>query len=90
VVITLDQAGAAERIVATVRSFYPAITLVARGHDAALAYRLERLGATFVVPETLELSLTLGRALLQRLGCGEDAVEAAAHTVRERHRQATE
>lgn len=89
-VITLDKAAAAERIVANVRSFYPGITVVARGHDAALGYRLERLGASLVIPETLELSLTLGKALLQRLGCAEDTVEEAARTVRERYRQATE
>jgi monovalent cation:proton antiporter-2 (CPA2) family protein len=90
VVITLDKPGAAERIVASVRSFYPGIAVVARGHDAALSYRLERLGASIVVPETLELSLKLGEALLQRLGCSADTVEDAARTVRERHRQASE
>ncbi|MEK0085590.1 cation:proton antiporter [Benzoatithermus flavus] len=89
-VITLDKASAAERIVTNVRSFYPGIPVVVRGHDAALGYRLERLGASIVVPETLELSLTLGRALLQRLGCSEDMIEEAARTVRERHRQTAE
>src|SRR5689334_13011599 len=59
-VITLDNADATERIVASVRSIYPGIVIVARGYDAALGYRLERLGASVAVPEILELSLTLG------------------------------
>lgn len=89
-VITLDKASAAERIVANVRLLHPGIVIVARSHDTALGRRLERLGATIAVPETFELSLTLGKALLQRLGCAEGAIEIAERTLREPHRRTSE
>jgi voltage-gated potassium channel Kch len=86
-VVTLDRPGAAERIVATVRSFYPGATIVARAHDEVGSERLERLGATVVVPETLELSLIIGEAVLQRLCVPEPAAAAAAEVLRRYHRR---
>ena len=87
VVITLDQASAAERIVASVHASYPGLAIVVRGHDAALSYRLERLGASIVVPETLELSLSIGEAVLQRLCVPDAAAAAAAEVLRRYHRR---
>jgi CPA2 family monovalent cation:H+ antiporter-2 len=81
-VITLDQPAAAERIVATLRSFYPKVAIVARAHDLLGRRRLEQLGAGIVVPETLELSLALGAAVLQRLGVAETAARDAADLLR--------
>ena len=66
-VITLDRPAAAERLVATARPLYPDLAIVARGHDADVSARLRALGATVVVPETLELSLIIGEAVLRQL-----------------------
>jgi voltage-gated potassium channel Kch len=70
-----------------VRSFYPGATIVARAHDEAGSGRLERLGATVVVPETLELSLSIGEAVLQRLCVPDAAAAAAAEVLRRYHRR---
>ena len=81
-VITLDRPNAAERIVTSVRTFYPGLAILARAHDVEGRDRLERLGASIVVPETLELSLRLGEEVLRRLGIAEDAVGDATQTLR--------
>lgn len=83
--VTLDRPSAAERIVATVRSLYPGLAIHARAHDAEGSDRLARLGASLVLPETLELSLSLGSALLQQLGVPEDKTAEVARNVRRRH-----
>jgi voltage-gated potassium channel Kch len=70
-----------------VRSFYPGATIVARAHDEAGSDRLERLGASVVVPETLELSLSIGEAVLQRLCVPDAAAAAAAEVLRRYHKR---
>jgi monovalent cation:proton antiporter-2 (CPA2) family protein len=84
-VITLDRPAAAERLVAVARPLYPDLAIVARGHDAAVSARLRALGATTVVPETLELSLVIAEAVLRRLAVPDDVVEDAAELVRRYH-----
>ena len=84
-VITLDRPAAAERLVATARPLYPELAIVARGHDAAVSARLRALGASVVVPETLELSLVIAEAVLRRLAVPDDVVEDAAELVRRYH-----
>ena len=84
-VITLDRPAAAERLVATARPLYPELAIVARGHDAAVSARLRALGASVVVPETLELSLIIAEAVLRRLAVPDDVVEDAAELVRGYH-----
>ena len=84
-VITLDRPAAAERLVATARPLYPELAIVARGHDAAVSARLRALGASVVVPETLELSLIIAEAVLRRLAVADDVVEDAAELVRRYH-----
>ena len=84
-VVTLDRPAAAERLVAAVRPLYHDIAIVARGHDAENSARLRALGATVVVPETLELSLIIAEAVLRQLAVPEDVVEDAAELVRRYH-----
>jgi Kef-type K+ transport system membrane component KefB/voltage-gated potassium channel Kch len=84
-VITLDRPAATERLVAVARQLYPALPIVARGHDGPNSARLRALGASVVVPETLELSLILSEAVLRRLDVPEDIVEDAAELVRRYH-----
>ena len=88
-VVTLDRPAAAERLVAAARPLYPELAIVARGHDADVSARLRSLGASVVVPETLELSLIIAEAVLRRLDVPEDVVEDAAELVRRYHSRET-
>jgi len=84
-VVTLDRPAATERVVAVARQLFPDLPIVARGHDGPNSARLRALGATVVVPETLELSLILSEAVLRRLQVPEDVVADAAELVRRYH-----
>ena len=84
-VVTLDRPAAAERVVAVAHQLFPDLLIVARGHDGPNSARLRALGASVVVPETLELSLILSEAVLRRLQVPEDVVEDAAELVRRYH-----
>lgn len=82
-VVTLDDAAAAERIVAAARQACPELPIQARARDAAHAERLARLGAAEVVVETVEASLQLGARLLHRIGLPDDAVAHRISRARE-------
>ncbi|MGD9508814.1 MAG: cation:proton antiporter [Geminicoccaceae bacterium] len=84
-VVTLDRPAAAERVVAVARQMFPDVPIVARGHDGPNSARLRALGASVVVPETLELSLILSEAVLRRLQVPDDVVADAAELVRRYH-----
>ena len=88
-VITLDRPAAAERLVAAAHPLYPDLVIIARGHDAEVGARLRELGASVVVPETLELSLIIGEAVLRELDVPDDVVADAAELVRSYHTRAT-
>jgi CPA2 family monovalent cation:H+ antiporter-2 len=76
VVVTMDSAAAAERVVAAVKAGRPGLPIYARARDAAHARRLLAGGATHVVQETVEASLQLGEAVLIGAGLPEDAARA--------------
>lgn len=84
-VVTMDSAAAAERIVAAVRLEQPNLPILARARDTAHALRLVAAGATKVVPETVEASLQLSESVLV-VGAGLPE-EAARLTVETRRRQ---
>jgi CPA2 family monovalent cation:H+ antiporter-2 len=85
VVVTIDS-EAAEAVVVTARSLAPDLGIVARAHDAEQAGRLYQLGASDVVPETIEASLRLSEALLSRIGMPRDAVVASIRQRRDEFR----
>ena len=66
VVVTMDNPDAAERVVSTVRSNWPALPIYARARDRHHARRLLGHGATDVVPETVESSLQLSLRVFAR------------------------
>jgi monovalent cation:proton antiporter-2 (CPA2) family protein len=68
VIVTLDDLHATQRLVAALRQAYPHIEILARAADAAQCRRLQQSGATVAVSETLEASLELARATLDRVG----------------------
>ncbi len=73
-VVTVNNAGAAERMVAAARTIRPDALVFARAADAAHAARLVDLGAVGVIPETVEASLQLAARLLEGLDMPEEAV----------------
>lgn len=72
VVVTMDDPEAAEHVVASVRRHWPALPIYARARDLPHAERLKSIGATEVVPETLDSSLHLGLHILRGLGATEE------------------
>ena len=77
VVVTLDHADAAERLVAAVHDVQPGLAVVARARDFPHAQRLLDLGAVEVVVETLEASLELASHALRTAAAHPDAIAAA-------------
>lgn len=71
-VVTMDSAAAAERVVRGVRANHPGLPIIARARDTEHAKRLLAAGATNVVPETLEASLDLGEVVLGAIGIGAE------------------
>jgi len=84
-VITLDQTGAAERAVALLRQAHPDLPIVVRCRDLDHRAEMRDLGATELVPETLEPSLQLGARALRLAGAPASAVERAMDAERRRH-----
>lgn len=74
VVLTMDDADAAERIAGEIRRTWPMIPIYARARDVAHARRLLAAGATTAVPETVEASLQLAGRVLDGLGVSEDVI----------------
>jgi CPA2 family monovalent cation:H+ antiporter-2 len=73
-VVTVNDSGAAERMVAAARHIQKDAIVFARAKDAAHARRLVELGAQAVVPETVEASLQLTARLLETIDLPEEAV----------------
>lgn len=77
VIVSIDSLEAAERVVSTLHTAFPDITVFARAHDLASCRDLREFGAYFTVSETLEASAELVRAALIHIGSEELEVEVA-------------
>jgi CPA2 family monovalent cation:H+ antiporter-2 len=86
-VVTMDAPEAAEAVVAAARQLRPDVIIVARARDARHAGKLYALGATDVVPETIEASLQLSEAVLVDLGVPMGFVIASIHEKRDQYRK---
>ena len=86
-VVTMDAPEAAEATVAAARNLRPDLTIVARARDTRHAQRLYALGATDVVPETVEASLQLSEAVLIDIGTPMGLVIASIHERRDDYRK---
>jgi len=82
-IVTLDNPGAAERTLTHCRRRWPELRIFVRAHDETHLAELRRLGASAVVPETLESSLMLARYALESLGTPAEAAESLAAEVRQ-------
>ncbi|MBI3445836.1 MAG: cation:proton antiporter [Magnetospirillum sp.] len=82
VVITVNEARQAERAIACIRQAAPHIAITARARDRAQEKVLVEIGATAVIPETVEASLQMGGSVLRSAGIAEDEVERSLRRYR--------
>jgi CPA2 family monovalent cation:H+ antiporter-2 len=83
-VITVNAARQAERAIACIRQEAPRLPIVARARDRAQELVLGEIGATAVIPETVEASLQMAGSVLRSAGIDEDAVERSLKGYRSR------
>ncbi|MEQ9518054.1 MAG: monovalent cation:proton antiporter-2 (CPA2) family protein [Parvibaculum sp.] len=83
IVLTLNDIAAATRAVGAIRSKWPKIPVFVRAHDLTHTKDLLKLGATGVVPETLETSLQLATELLYTIGIPHEALTPLMDKMRE-------
>lgn len=83
IVLTMDDASAALHAVHGIRALLPDVPLYARARDEAHAGLLHAAGATAVVPETLESSLSLAGFALGAVGLPETSVAQMLERERE-------
>lgn len=83
-VITTDQPSAAMHAVTAAREAYPSLPIYARSRDEQHARELREVGATAVVPETLEAGLQLSAFALHTVGLPEGVIAQTLEAERER------
>jgi CPA2 family monovalent cation:H+ antiporter-2 len=81
-VVTLDDRGAVDALVAAALAERHELLIVARARDAAHAAHLYRIGASDAVPETVEASLQLAEAVLVDIGVPMGPVIVSIHEQR--------
>ena len=81
--ITLDSSQAVERVVDTIRSVHPHVQLFVRARDLATRDRLVAAGVNEAIPETIQLSMSLGEAVLRRIGAPDEQIQAVIDTMRQ-------
>lgn len=84
-VVTFDHSEAALKILRNARYLNPDIAILVRTRDDAHLEALLDAGATEVLPEALESSLSMGAHLLRLLGVSGPDVEEQIAQVRTRH-----
>jgi CPA2 family monovalent cation:H+ antiporter-2 len=85
-VATSSDPDAVERLVRVARAERPDLVIIARARDADHAARLYALGASDVVPETVEASLQLAENVLVDIGTPMGLVIASVHERRDEFR----
>jgi monovalent cation:H+ antiporter-2, CPA2 family len=88
IVLTMDHPASALNAVRAIRRDFPDVPLFVRSRDEKHAVTLKKVGASMVVPETLEASLQLSAAVLHALGVRDDAVTESITAERDRHASA--
>lgn len=73
-IVTVDDAEDAEHMVRGVRSLRSQAPILARARDAEHADRLQRAGATFVIPDAVEAGLQLAARALEETGYSGETV----------------
>jgi monovalent cation:H+ antiporter-2, CPA2 family len=87
-IITVQSLAIVDDVLELARALRPDLPIFARAHDATHAAHLYAMGATDVVPETIEASLQLSEAALVGLGVPTGPVIASIHEKRDEFRHA--
>ncbi len=82
-VVTIDQPASASRLVSALKEIAPDLQIFVRARDNSHSRELELLGATAVVPETIEASLQLGGIVLNSVGAEPDDVATIIEDLRQ-------
>lgn len=82
-VLTIDSPQTAKAALAAIRARWPNIPVFVRARDSSHSRQLEILGATGVVPETLEASLALAGQVLKGIGTPVEAVNLLIERIRQ-------
>ncbi len=82
VVVALDEPEAAERILSLVRNAYPSLRVIARAKTIEIADDLLTRGVHRAVPEAIEASIRLGRAVLEDVGMSDSDLETVTDQFR--------
>lgn len=90
ILVCVDNAETADRIVELCQAEFPLAKLYVRSFDRGHALRLIQAGVEYQIRETFESALAFGDAVLGGLGFGENAVREAVADVRERDEQRVE
>lgn len=83
IVVTLDNATATEETVELIREVFPHAPVIVRGRDLASCDRLLAIGASEAIPESVQLSISIGETLLHVVGTSDAQVEAVLANVRQ-------
>lgn len=86
VIITINARNIIDDIVTYIRAVRPDIPIVSRARDAEHARHLYAIGASNVVPETIEASLQLSHAALLGLGITSNSASTSIDTRRNEFR----
>jgi CPA2 family monovalent cation:H+ antiporter-2 len=87
VIITIQSPNVIDKVVDGARAIRPDVLIVSRARDADHARHLYAIGATDVVPETIEASLQLSEAALVGLGIAAGPAIASVHEKRDEFRR---
>ncbi len=82
VVVTVGDPRLTERTIACVHQAAPGVPVIARAKDRPHETLLTRIGATAVIPETVEASLQMAGLVLRMAGIAEDKVESSLNAYR--------
>ncbi|MFY1666176.1 monovalent cation:proton antiporter-2 (CPA2) family protein [Pseudomonas sp. Pseu.R1] len=84
IIVCVDDKKAATRIVESTRHYCPHVKLVVRAFDREHALELIKHNADYIVRETFEAALLLGRQAVLTLGASEREADALVDEVRKR------
>lgn len=90
VIVTVDDFQAAEQVVSSLSRTFPAMEILARGHNLQHCRILRSEGAGLVVSENLEASIALAQAALAKAGSDEVQNEMAIEQFRSAYYADTE
>ena len=84
ILVCIDDAVAADKIVELVKSEFPLTKVFVRAYDRGHSIRLIKAGVEFQIRETFESALAFGEHLLKDLGFSEEEAHATIEDVRRR------